>query len=447
MANDTIKDFTAAELTAATTALGAAEADLTDAAKKAGDAATEVDTVAKQITGETSTGAAIRLKLATAPTAPEVAALADELLQHEIRLHVLQAKAAAAQYQATLARARVSRASAAVARAKQAATDAQRASDEAAAQDTDWQKNVTAAVVLLRNRNPAFSAAAIAAKASGAYVDAQQRVEQDVPQPLRDDARVRATALRDGVTQAAAAETIAETSAADAYKAHEGESGAVVAARLDFERKRARLLGLADAERQLDEISVTLRGIATAPALSSAARNRRDSAKLSTAAALAAFNKANQDVKDQEKKIADKQTEIDAAAPANKPPLELEKAALVTALTPLADALAAATTARDAASDVYEDSIPEETWRRLSAFDDAIWRLDTLIALTNATIDTVRTDYANAEKALAAALKKEVDGRRAIADAEAKLAIARDTAASERERGQTQLLAALRGDV
>jgi len=425
----TIKEFTDAVLALDAPALAAAGLELTAAATAAGAATTAVDTAAKAVEAKSSVIAATRAQLAAAPTATEALALADALLQHEIGLHELAATLAAAQHGATLAKARVSRAATSVARAKQALADSTQASKAATDEVKAWQDNVKPLIDSLRVRNPAFSAAATTLKQSDLYTGAtgtparptgaQARVELDVPQPLRDQARVRATDLQHLVNQANSDETAAETAAAGKYGAHLGEPGAVVVARLDYERKRRRLRDLADAERQLGDITTTLTAITTAPAASPGTVSRRDAAKLRVQA--------------QQALIDAKQTEIDAAVAADKPPLQQQKLQLEAGLTPL--------------NNIVEDAVPEEAWRRLYAFDAATEQLNAFIALNNAAITDIVTKASTAETVLATALKAEADGRRDIAVAEAALTTIRDIASAAREHGQAQLVAALRGDV
>jgi len=92
------------------------------------------------------------------------------------------------------------------------------------------------------------------------------------------------------------------------------------------------------------------------------------------------------------------------------------------------------------------ESVPEEAWRRLDAFDTASAELDALKQLDKAAIEKIQDDYQKAEKALVEKLDAESKAADDFDEIQWAVAAKREEAAVIAEFAQAHVVAALRDD-
>jgi len=300
-----------------------------------------------------------------------------------------------------------------LARAAAAATDA--VAQKAVEQEDDARrKALKKAAQDLAALTPSFETRAKNVKNGTDYAKAQARVEKEVPTKLRDAARQRAQAKETALTTVVTTETSAVTTATQKHVLHGGAAAKVIGPRLAFVQAEDRLRRVVIAADTLAGVVAQLIAIHTAPPLSKEAQQRIDDLKTAGEQAI---------------------TDLPAKKTAAEAPgaTQAEQDAYQEALDTI---------------ELYTSAVPDEAWLRLFTFDEITRRLnDELIKYTPAEINDARTDYEDAEKVLAQALRTEAEAMREVTDADQTLALRRREAAIARESRQIEVVAAMRGHV
>ena len=454
MANATVVQLANDQLTKAKDAQKAAATALAAAKKTAQDAAAKIAAIGNDLAAEHAKGR--ELQGTPRPTAAAARELLRKQEEHEIRLHALTAKLAAAREEAARAEALDAEAQGVFTRVQARVAELERAKKRVDSEAAAWQ-NINDLVQKVRDRAVSIPDAVDALKASDTYKQAEARVNAEVPQKLREEGRKRAEDARKKTKQAIDEEDAALATLATKNKDLRGKLGEVVPAQLAFEVSQRRVREIAGAAAELDQIKTQLEAIAK-PLAPTAATETADIEAAGTKALNdlpGLRNKvtdAARKVTDQEKLIEDKKKEI-AAPPAGADPavlqadlqkLEGDLPGLKTKVTQAEEKVQAAL------DDVnrWEAAVPEEAWQRLLMFDQANRRLAELKAnYTPAKIDALRNDLVTAEQNLVTALENEAAARSELETAEIVAARNKRLATAAREVHDVNQLAAVRGDV
>ena len=375
--------------------LAAAEAAAKDA----------VDAIAKKLDERK----VVQAKLALATSPAEVAPLAAQLEAILLELHhqqalLLSARTAIVTHTADIARAesRLRRARAGIA----AFTESKAQAEVRSAQEETW-KAVLA--------SPAFTGAVAdataqwndAPKTTPNYVDAQVRVEGDIPAPILAAARDRATAALATAAAAKAAVATVLTSLNTRLDADGGLAAQVEKLTIAFEAARATIRDRATRRLEsLERALALLQGVVSSPALT---ESETDAIAVFTAAWTA------------------KKAELDEAISNSDPQNVID--ALQAELDAITD------------DPRWEAAVPDRAWQNLDAFEEAT-RI--LTEVTTADGTPMSTVFDDAETALAAKLAQQLTNTLERAALAEDLVAARVKA--ERAAAPELIFSALRGD-
>lgn len=422
--------------TAAQAELAAAQAALLAARTTFADRTAELADLDAQLAG-------IRLALGVVPMPADATALAAALEEAIMDQRAKSVEVAAAEDDAAAAQRRVQAAQADLATASTAYALALTAESEA---ETEHDRRQGWVAALAEEPLSDLAAQATATKADDAFTDAEDRIEADIPEALRERAAERRTAARARVTALRTSLEEAENDLGDVLDDHAGDTGAAAEAAIAFRRASASLQDwVRTAEERYARALALLDLVTSTPEPTDEERARIEDETLVEDGEEAIEKEAARDTAQAALEAAQRAYDdavLDALAadPDTTPVVDDED------VTDAQDALATAegeyTAAMRENLQRWEATVPDALWRALDAFLEAEELLDELAAGPG----TRAADLSTNESAYAAALDAEARALRAQAVVERAVRERSGLADAARRTAPARTLSALRGD-